>query len=323
MEHSPALQRYLEGFTYASGSWNSHTTTHNPTIGWWRTLPWQNNHMRGWSLLCDALPQLRLPQEIGISHSAFYRELVLCGKDYDSNKMHDAAKYINIEALRFQIVRHPYLTIPVFTTPYRHDFEWLVRALAFRSEPVAIDPGVHAQAISGLIHWGLIRSIGSNARASLILLHDSPYSTVPAHEVPGQLTHLQWLQASSALRLEHELTHLTTKQQLGEMRINLLDELIADTMGQLFALGVFSAELFSRCLNQRWRSYVSGLNSEECEQVLLFVSRRAYELESALIDWHGAVARSDTRLQLLPWLCRLRLDQPIAGLAPPPQGNMP
>lgn len=125
------------------------------------------------------------------------------------------------------------------------------------------------------------------------------------------------------LRLEHELTHLTTKLKLGQMRINLLDELIADTMGQLVALGGFSADLFSRCLNRRWRSYVSGLTSEESEQVLLFVKLRAYELESALIEWHGSVAMSDTRIQLLPWLCRLRLDQPITTLARPPPGNIP
>jgi hypothetical protein len=41
-----------------------------------------------------------------------------------------------------------------------------------------------------------------------------------------------WIQASSALRLEHEITHLEIKQYLGEMRLNLLDELIADAMGQ-------------------------------------------------------------------------------------------
>lgn len=194
MIQSIALQRYLEGFTCA---WNLHPTILDPTIGWWRSLPCKKNQIRDWSLLCHALPQLRLPQEICISHSTLYREFVLMARNYDNNQLCEADKCINVEALCFQVVWHPYLMIPVFTTPHRHDFEWLVRALAFRYEPVTIDPAVHAQAISGLIHWGIIRSIGSNAQASLFLLHDSPYSTVPADEVPGQLTQKQWLQASS------------------------------------------------------------------------------------------------------------------------------
>jgi hypothetical protein len=50
----------------------------------------------------------------------------------------------------------------------------MVRALAHRGEPVAIANGVHAQAISGLIHWGLIPQFGSQSRACLIVLHQAP-----------------------------------------------------------------------------------------------------------------------------------------------------
>lgn len=47
--------------------------------------------------------------------------------------------------------------------------------------------------------------------------------------------------ASTTLCLEHELTHLTTKRLLGEMRLNHLDELIAECMGMVAALGKFNA----------------------------------------------------------------------------------
>jgi len=47
------------------------------------------------------------------------------------------------------------------------------------------------------------------------------------------------------------------------MRLNLLDELIADAMGQLIALGGFSSVVFERCLQQRWKTYVVELGPEE------------------------------------------------------------
>ena len=61
-----------------------------------------------------------------------------------------------------------------------HDFVQLVRALAHLGEPVALPDGVHAQAISGLIHLGLIHRFGSQSRAQLIVLHQAPYGSVPA-----------------------------------------------------------------------------------------------------------------------------------------------
>lgn len=61
-----------------------------------------------------------------------------------------------------------------------------------------------------------------------------------AQHVPGLPSNQSWLKASTVLRLEHELTHLATKRLLGEMRLNLLDELVADCMGMVAALGVCS-----------------------------------------------------------------------------------
>jgi hypothetical protein len=89
----------------------------------------------------------------------------------------------------------------------------------------------------------------------------------------------------------------------------------------VFALGRFSADLFSRCLRQRWRTYVVDLDHSEAQEVLRLVLTRAQELEPALSAWCGASAVA-ARAQLLPWLCRLRLDQPICTAAPPPHGKI-
>jgi hypothetical protein len=318
MAYSDALCSYLQGFARTDQAWPPPQPAGDPRLAWWRELPWEADRVRSWALLCAAMPQLRLPQELGISGSDLYRHLVLRGAEASSRELIPSERVLRQPlALQFQLIQHPYMAMPVLTTPDRHDFLWIVRALAHRAEPVPIENGVHAQAINGLIHWGLIQSLGKHARASLILLHEAPYGSVPAASLPISLDQQGWIHASSALRLEHELTHLSTKQYLGEMRLNLLDELIADAMGQLIALGGFSAEVFERCLQHRWKAYVAELEPEEAQFALELVRARARELEVALCAWRGPAAIR-VRAELLPWLCCQRLDRPITNPAPNP-----
>jgi hypothetical protein len=150
----------------------------------------------------------------------------------------------------------------------------------------------------------------------MVILHESPYGSVPAKDVPGTPSESEWLKASTSLRLEHELTHLAMKRILEEMRLNLLDELIADCMGMLAALGLFDATLFRRCLgidnvNGRWKTYTTELSEAQQGLVLRMVMSRACELEQWLGEepWLGNPAQAMTRLQ---WLCQQRLDQPIS-----------
>jgi hypothetical protein len=162
---------------------------------------------------------------------------------------------------------------------------------------------------------GLIFQFGRQSRARLIVLHQAPYGSVPASLVPGGPSEADWLEASTNLRLEHELTHLATKRLLGEMRLNLLDELIADCMGMVAALGFFSAELFGRCLGSgsdrgRWTTYTNELNKWEAQKVLDLVMTRAEELEMQL-KTEPRWLDSKQAMRRLQWLTAQRLDQPI------------
>lgn len=195
---------------------------------------------------------------------------------------------------------------------------YLTRALAHRAEPVQLEPGVHAQAISGLIHWGLIRALGPQHRARVIVLHESPYGSLSHWDLPFPMDQAAWIKASTAWRLEHELTHLTTKLALGEMRLNLLAELIADAIGQRIAFDHFSAELFTLCLLQRWRTYTRELAVHDANLALDLVKARASELEHLGIHSNGS---SEARQRLLPRLCQIRLDQPITTALLHPLGN--
>ena len=300
------LATYLQGFAMADQPWPAHLAD-DPGLSWWQTLPLPMGFEACWPALATALPQLLLPQEPNISRSERYKQTVLRGHPPAATPQPLAQP----QQLRLWIAHHPYGSRPVLATPHRPDFLFLVRALAHRAEPAVIEAGVHAQAISGLIHWGLIHSIGPQSRASLIVLHDDPYGSVPASALPLELDEQAWLERSTQLRLEHELTHLTTKRVLGEMRLNLLDELIADAMGQLAALQRFSAEVFLRCLRGRWRSYVDQLSDADAAAALALCRLRAQELEPILNQHLDAQGDKGDHRDLLPWLCRQRLDQPI------------
>jgi hypothetical protein len=322
------LIAYCQGFDLSSEDWPSLPLKNLPELGWWQELVACSANGAGQGLqllrtLETSLPQLLLPQVDGISGSELYKSLVLRGEAADRRKLSAAGPEIcwhEPEALTFWIANHPCGAMPVLQTPSWHDFAQLVRALAHRGEPQQLADGVHAQAISGLIHWGLIHRFGRQSRAQLIVLHEAPYGSVPAEQVPGNLNARDWLDASTTLRLEHELTHLATKRLLGEMRLNLLDELIADCMGMIAALGHFDANLFGRCLgiesdDGRWITYTDELSEPEAHEAMALVMTRSLELECRLAE-QPCLLEPAQAMQRLQWLCRQRLDQQISS--PPP-----
>jgi hypothetical protein len=318
-----------QGFQRSSEPWPPLPLADDSTISWWRQLieATPGGVVQGVELLealQSVLPQLRLPQVPGISRSDLYRRLVLRGEQANPAELPAAGPeplWQEIGSLKLWLVPHPGGAMPVLHTPNGADFLLLVQALAHRGEPVTLADGVHAQAVSGLIHWGLIRQFGPKSRAKLILLHQAPYGSVNASEVPGCPGEARWLEASTILRLEHELTHLATKRLLGEMRLNLLDELIADCMGMVAALGFFDARLFGRCLGLeqagqphpggRWNSYVRGLSAVDAKQALALTMQRAQELENQLAK-QPHLLLPERSMDRLHWLCQQRLDRPIS-----------
>lgn len=318
---APSLASYCQGFARAGEPWPPLPLEEVPELLWWRRLidSSAGSELMGLPLLNAleaAMPQLHLPQEQGISGSELYKALVLRGEAAVAEGA--GLRWHHPEALRLRIAPHPCGAMPVLETPSWHDFVWLVRALAHRGEPVGIAEGVHAQAISGLIHWGLINQFGRQSRARLIVLHQAPYGSVATGELPAELGEQGeegWLAASSRLRLEHELTHLATKRLLGEMRLNLLDELIADCMGMVAVLGGFSAELFGRCLGiatvaGRWTTYTSQLSGTDAHEAVGLVMRRANEVETMLLD-HPWIQEDKQSMARLRWLCQQRLNTTI------------
>jgi len=74
-----------------------------------------------------------------------------------------------------------------------------------------------------------------------IILSRGPYSAVTADS--AGFDEATWLDRSSDIRRAHECTHYLTLRLFGQMRSNLLDELVADTAGLVAAFGRFEARL--------------------------------------------------------------------------------
>ena len=104
----------------------------------------------------------------------------------------------------------------------------------------------------------------------VILLGNAPYSNIPASALG--LDEDDWLRRSTTLRRAHECAHYETLRLFGGMVNHALDEIIADTIGQIAAFGNFSA------LRQR---LFFGLESggETCTGRLTFYCRKVIPWE--------------------------------------------
>ena len=101
------------------------------------------------------------------------------------------------------------------------------------------------------------------------------------------------------------------------MRLNLFDELIADALGMIKALGFFSALLFLQGIginadgspkkDARVHIYIRELNIDDKLSACRYLIKRAKELEELLLI--GEIPHE--RIFLLKFLTQNQLDQPL------------
>ena len=319
MEPLLSFEQYCRPFRGASCPWPKLPLPPSGSERWWRGWAANTAAAELWPQLQRQLPQLLIAPAAGARSSEAYQRLVLRGGEANATDQQQAPQLQDPAGLRLSIAEQASGAVPVLNVRNRSDFELLVRCLAHRCEPVELQPSVHAQAIAGLIHWGLLREVDRSARCQLLILHQAPYSSLPAALVPGQRDEQQWLQSSQRWRLEHELTHIACTRLLGEMRINLYDELLADAAGMLAALGHFEADLFRLGLGLsptgelqpggRAQAYVGRLEPKAHGQAYRAVLERAKELEQLLAT--GQLPHAP--MPLLQQLGQQRLNQPLRG----------
>ena len=317
MEQCQRFEDYARPFVGAASPWPDLPRPPTERELWWQNWIANDPPVDLWLALRQHCPQLLIAPRPDAHLSEQYRRLVLRGRRPTDEDLEQAPSLVDPEGLRLSIAQQPCGAVPVLDVVHRDDFDLLLRCLAYRCEPAAMPLSVHAQAIDGLIHWGLIREVNRSTRCQLLILHRAPYSSLSASCLPVEMDQQRWLEASRSWRLEHELAHVACQRLLGEMRINLYDELIADTFGMLAALDRFDADLFRQGLGLstagqllpggRALTYVGPLHPDDHERAYQSVLERAQELETLLE--RGMLPTEP--LALLRCLGRQRLDQAL------------
>lgn len=229
------------------------------------------------------LVQLRFPIAAGMSTSAAYRAATRRG-EIDPSLYGQGLTLVHPEEVRIFVHRTAAGRVPVVVAESRDDFVALVQALVHRNEPVRLPDSMGACIVAGYNNWDRIAELRAEwvreqggefsleewARAfrrivpmkelyqdSFIILSTGPYSAIPARAMG--LDDRDWLEMSLTIRLEHECTHYFTRRMLGSMRNSLLDELIADYMGIVAAIGHYRADWFLRFMGlEAFPHYRSG-----------------------------------------------------------------
>ena len=305
---------------------------------------------RVFEYLQERLPQLAIPVRDGISGTPAWAEVVLRGGPFRAQDFGGRLALELPDRVRLFVHEHPAGALPVIVSGHRPDFETLVRALAWRGEPRPLGRSVNAQLVGGFINWDRLgryrleweRSQRPAAadqawpvelarlRASekwrfldrFIVIGVQPYSGAPAGDLGLGLDDREWLDLSTRWRVEHEFTHYATRRVFGVMRLNLLDETIADFMGATYALGTFRAAWFLRFLGlEAWpavrpdgrvHTYASELSPGAFELVCAVAVGAARGLESLCALYYTPAERG----RFLLALCGMTLELLASDEAP-------
>jgi hypothetical protein len=322
------LEEYCRRFKDADARWPDLPVPADGRERWWERWLAERDPNACWEDLRQHLPQLLLQPGVDVHSGDAYQRLVMRGEPAQTEDLELAPVLHDPSGTTISIAQHPTGAVPVLTFRNHEDFVLAVRCLAHRCEAVPIQPTVHAQAISGLIHWGLIRELGVQTRCQILLLHRAPYASLSVETIQGEPSMERWLDLSQAWRLEHELTHIACRRLVGEMRINLYDEIVADAMGMTAALRHFDADLFRRGLGlsiegvpdaqARAHVYVSTLEPNQHHQAFQLTLQRAGELETLLNEqrWPAhsmALLRRLVRGQLSQPFTEAAVSEPMSG----------
>lgn len=166
----------------------------------------------------------------------------------------DKFDWKNKNAMKIEISQTLGGKLPVITTANHDDFCKMVALLNdrdFKKYPLTVNAFTMQTKAEKIF------------RHRVILLNYAPYSNVSAEKL--NLTAEDWLEKSHKLRMRHEAAHYETLRIFGGMKNHALDEILADTLGQIAAFGNFSAER---------QKLFFGLKGDECDGRLNFYVKK-------------------------------------------------
>ena len=138
----------------------------------------------------------------------------------------------NIDAIRISFAQTMGGRLPIIDTASHNDFRQMDALINGKSQARDLPLTVNAFTIEAKAQ--------EIYRHRVIILNRAPYSNIPAEKLG--LKNEDWLNRSHKLRLRHECAHYETLRLFGGMQNHALDEIIADTLGQIAAFGKFDAK---------------------------------------------------------------------------------
>ena len=219
-------------------------------------------------------PQLTLPVREGMSKSEEYisivRKGILPADPVFSLPESGVAEQI--------IVDTPVGETEVLYLSDREIFEYFVRVLGYRCEPVPIPASTGAILISGINNWRKIKahqqeyllaggkdwaeefrqftSVPENFKETVILLSRGNYSALCAQD--AGMEEEEWLEKSRSIRTYHELSHFVSRKLFLPNKEVLRDEVVADSVGIVAAFGYYDSLLAKKVLGIEGDTYREG-----------------------------------------------------------------
>ena len=248
-------------------------------------------------------PQLSLGVIEGMSQSEEYRNIVRRG--------------IMPEELSFPFelsgeedeytLRTPCGEVNVLYLPDRSIFEYFIKVLAHRNEPVELPASMGASLISGINSWRKIYahkeeyeksgntdwdeefnrfiSVKENYKDTVLIVSKGYYSALKPECIDMESD--EWIDKSKTIRIYHEISHFISRRLFIENKEALRDEIVADAIGFIAAFGYYDKTLAEKVLgienkelnrNGRLVNYVS---EEELEESV----KRAHKIIDALDEY--------------------------------------
>lgn len=152
-----------------------------------------------------------------------------------------------------------------------------------------------------------------NEILNIIVISHKPYSGVPENYF--KLNEKTWLNLSTKIRLEHELTHYYTKTIYGHATNNLHDELIADFIGISQAMNEFKAKWFIEFLQHknkfqkcRFEIYVNNM-PKKTKQAIFFTAKICANFIEKLSKSKNFAKKS--KMEKIKFLCNIGIENMI------------
>ncbi|MDD2422379.1 MAG: hypothetical protein PHU78_09625 [Heliobacteriaceae bacterium] len=304
-----------------------------------------------YSVLRERFIQFRFPVQAGMSKNPNYQQATRRGTDPAAMPEATGTKLADPANLKVYLYQTFAGRIPVIETSNRGDFETLLCLFFRRNEPAVIPASMGACMIKGYNNWDRIAKYKkrwrekSGNKGNLDMLWQLAFNQMKAQRECYQDTFLilstaeysgvsagmlgispaRWRELSMVIRREHEATHYFTWRFFGAARNHLLDELIADYMGIVTAIGRYKADWFLCFMGLesypafrpggRLHNYLpdSELSAAAFNEVKSIVKKAAENLESFSNRYAQRIYTAEGKQAMLLAMSKMTLTELASG----------